>query len=222
VLRHLRDKEREAVLTIPPAARIAAARMEPTTINNTMSRKEARIAVRIFDRLVHGNDPPKTHGFDLLVRELFTDKAGDVGVGLHEPHTIRLGTDIAGHAIIILEERTLEDDDLVRTSSGGSKFFRTKHALGVGSYPISFFFRPINPPLTACWLVEGDGKVDDTIDFTPAFDGILEDDQFAPKEAFGRFLATELIDDRLKPILRLLYSFRLIASFFPSLIDLEL
>ncbi len=201
VLRHLLGKEREPALTTPPVAGIAAARTEPATATVTNRREEARIAVRIFDGFVHGNDPPQTHGLDLLVRELFANQAGDVGIRLHEFHLIGLGADVLGDAVVVLEERTLEDDDLVRTRDRRLELFRTKHAFRVVSHPIAFRLRPRNPLVARRRLVERDREVDDAINFTPA-PGSFGDRQFVTKETIGCFFATEFVDNRLKPIVR--------------------
>lgn len=147
-LRHLRGKEREPTLTTPPVVKKAAVRIEPATGIATTRREKVRTEAR-KDRLVHGNDPPETHGLDLLVRELFADQAGDVGVRRLEVHFLRLGADVLGDAIFILEKRTFEDDDLIRPSGGGFEVFRTKNGLPVIFFDtIAFLFRPRNPLVT--------------------------------------------------------------------------
>lgn len=197
VLRHLRGKEREPILTTPPAVRIAAACIEPATATATIRREEARMAAR-NDGFVHGDDPPETHGLDLLVRELFTDEAGDVGVRLHEFHLVGLGTDLLGDAVIVLEERTLEDDDLMRPSGGGLEVFGTKNGLPVIFFDtITFRLRPRDPLVASRRLVERDREVDDAINFTPAPD-LLGDDQFVAKETHCPVVTAKFFDDRVQ------------------------
>lgn len=197
VLRHLRGKERDAATTIPPVVRIVVVRMEPATVIATIRREEVLIAAR-HDGFVHGDDPPETHGLDLLVRELFTDEAGDVGVRLHEFHLVGLGTDLLGDAVIVLEERTLEDDDLMLPSGGGLEVFGTKNGLPVIFFDtITFLFRPRDPLVASRRLVERDREVDDAINFTPALD-LLGDDQFVAKETHCPVVTAKFFDDRVQ------------------------
>src|SRR3989338_10195874 len=76
--------KREHAVTIPPVARPAVVRVEPATTVATVRVQQVRNAVGVVDGFVHGNDVPQTHGFDLLVRALQTDEAGQFGVRLAE------------------------------------------------------------------------------------------------------------------------------------------
>ena len=85
---------------MPPAVRPAAAREEPATIAVTVRVQQVRIAVGVIDGFVHGNNVPQTHRFDLLVRELQTDEAGQLGIRLREfalvgrSEGFRIGTNV--------------------------------------------------------------------------------------------------------------------------------
>jgi len=129
--RHLRDKERESAPTIPPVVRIDVVRIEPTTVNTTKSRKEVRKAVRIFDRLMHGNDVPKTHGLDFLVRELFADETRDFRVRGREVHLIRLIADVLGGAVIIRKERPLQNGNLIGHATGRLEILGAQNTFGI-------------------------------------------------------------------------------------------
>ena len=78
----MRHGEREPAVTIPPVVRSAAARAKPATNVVTARVQQVRIAVGIVDGFVHYDDRPQPHGFDLLVRELLADEAGQFGVRL--------------------------------------------------------------------------------------------------------------------------------------------
>ncbi len=53
---------------------------------------------------MHNDDPPKTHGLNLLICELFTDETGNVGVWGREFHLSRLCVDVLEGIVALLEE----------------------------------------------------------------------------------------------------------------------
>ncbi len=103
---------------MPPVERPLVARLEPATIDATVRVQQDRIAAGVVDGFVHGNDVPQTHRFDLLVGELLTDEAGDLGVRLRELPLVGLGADHRSSPAPFLEETAFEDGDFGRHAVG--------------------------------------------------------------------------------------------------------
>lgn len=82
---------------------------------------QARSAIEALDGLMHRDDAPETHVFDLLVSEHDTDEAGCFGVGCHVLPLGCFSTDVSCGAFVIREKRALHDDDL-----GGDSVFLAK------------------------------------------------------------------------------------------------
>ncbi len=123
-----------------------------------------------FDGFVHDNDPPKTHLFNFLIRELFPNKTSNVRIQLYEFHLDRLIADLLGTAIVIREEQTLQNSDFVRAGNGRFEVLGTNNQLPVRLFnPITFLFRPRDPLLTGRRLTERNSEVNDAIYFTMAF-----------------------------------------------------
>ncbi len=96
---------------------------------------------------MHDNDVPQTHGFDLLVRELLTDKACNFGAGVAKSALVGFGTDLIRDPVVFLKERTLENRDFGCHAVGWIEIRRTEHLLGVVSNTEVFAFQTLNPGL---------------------------------------------------------------------------
>jgi len=195
----LRHGEREpAATTIPPDARPAVAREEPATIAVTAREQQERTAAGVVDGLVHGNDAPQTHLLDLLVRELLTDEASELGVRLKKAPPRRedacagLGADILRGAPGIHEECALQDGDFGRDALGRLEVGRTEHLLGVADAE-TVTLQTLDPVL-AGRAVRGDREVDDTVFLAPRT-GRFGNREFASQETFHTVHAAKLVHD---------------------------
>jgi len=112
----LRSNEGETVLTIPPAARVAAVRAKPRIAIEPTRTEQVQVAVRILYGFVHDNDPAKTHRFDFLIRELLADKAGDFGVRFGQLQLVGFHADIPCNAALIQEEFSFQNRYLVNSA----------------------------------------------------------------------------------------------------------
>lgn len=126
----LRHGKREPVSTTPPGVRTVVGRVKPATNVVTSRVQQARTAVGVVDWLVYGNDPDQTHGFDLLIRELLTDEAGQFGVRLRELALVGLGTNLRRDSVAVLEECTLENGNFGRHATRRLEVRRAKHIPG--------------------------------------------------------------------------------------------
>lgn len=126
--------EREPTVAAPLAAGEVVERVEG--VNAVTERgQEVREVVGILDRIVHRDDPPETHLFDLLVREHRSDEAGYFCIGLGELAPVSLLADVLGGAILIATPQDpLEYHDLSRDAIGRLEVGREKHALGVRTH----------------------------------------------------------------------------------------
>ncbi len=163
---NLRHGEREPEATNPPAVRPAVVRAEPATIVATVRAQQARNAVGVVDGFVHGNDVPQTHCFDLLVRELLTDEAGQLGVRLGQLALVGLGANLLRDPVVVLEEHALEKGDFGRHAVGRLEVRRTEHLFGIVSDAETVAFQTLDPVL-AGRAVGGDREVDDTVFLAP-------------------------------------------------------
>ena len=93
----------------PPIAGLAKVRVQPATIAVAARAKEVRIASGIIDGIVHYHDPPKTHGFDLLIRKLFPDKARNLGIRLLKLALISLGANNFRNPVVVFKEHSLDN-----------------------------------------------------------------------------------------------------------------
>ena len=158
--------EREPAVTIPPEARPADPRAEPATTVVTARDQQVRIAVGVVDGFVHYDDPPDTHGFDLLVRELLADEAGQLDVRLKQLALVGFGIDLLRDPVVVLEEHAPKNSDFGRHATRRLEVRRTEHLLGVVSDAETVAFQTLGPVL-AGRAVAGDRKEDDVILFTP-------------------------------------------------------
>ncbi|TSC69125.1 MAG: hypothetical protein G01um101456_324 [Parcubacteria group bacterium Gr01-1014_56] len=202
----LRHGEREPAVTTPPVARPAVARVEPATIVATVRAQQVRIAVGVVDGFVHGNDVPQTHGFDLLVRELLTDEAGQFGVRLREVSARGLGANLLRDPIVVLEEHALENGDFGRHAVGRLEVLRTKHLLGVVAHAEALALEPGDPVL-AGRAVAGDREVDDAVFLAPQGTFV-----------FPRVFLSEKPLERIKPNFRI-FSLQLIHEIHPGTME---
>ena len=149
----------------------------------TVRAQQARIAVGVVDGFVHGNDVPQTHGFDLLVRELLTDEAGQFGVRLRELALVGLGADLLRDPVVVLEEHALENGDFGRHAVGRLEVRRTEHLLGVAAHAEALALESGDPVL-ASRAVAGDAEVDDPVFLAPRAKRLCHRD-FTPQKPFG-------------------------------------
>jgi len=188
----LRDDERKPEATSPPVGRPAAVRVQPTTTDATVRAEEVRSAIRILDGFVHCNDPPKTHGLNLLVRELLTDQAGDFGVGLGQVAAVGLGTNLLRGAVVVLEEHALENGDFGGHAGSRLEVRRAEHALGVVAQTETLLFQTPDPFL-AGRAVRSDAEVDYPILFPPGASR-FGNRQLAAEEPFGSVFTGLLLE----------------------------
>src|SRR3989344_2714998 len=193
--RRLRDGEREAILAIPPAVRPVVDRVQPTTIVVAIRAEKTRIATGVLDRLMHDDEPNQAHDFDLLVRKLLADEAGNLGVGLLPLALARFRPDLAGDPVVVREERALQDGDLGGHARGGLEGARGEHALGV-LVEAEDLAQQKSDREGPCGPVGGDGEVDDPFGFTPGA-GWNREGQFATKESLCGGFAAHLVDESL-------------------------
>ncbi len=189
----LRHGEREPAVTTPPEARPVIARIEPATTAATVRVQQVRIADGVIDRLVHRNDPDQTHRFDLLVRELLKDEAGQFGVRLRELALVGIGTDLLRDPVVVLEEHALENRDFGRHAVGRLEIRRTEHLLGVVSDAETVAFQTLDPVL-ADRAIGGDAEVDDAVFLTPRT-GRFGNREFVAEKTERHVVATEFLDD---------------------------
>lgn len=189
----LRHGEREPEVTIPPVARPAAVRAEPGTIVETERVQQARNAVGVVDGFVHDKDVPQTHGFDLLVRELLTDKTSQFGVRLQQLALVGLGENLLRDPVVVLEEHALENGDFGRHATRRLEVRRTEHLLGAVCDAETVAFQTLDPVL-AGRAVAGDREVDDAIFIAPRTRR-FGNREFVAEKTERHVVATELIDD---------------------------
>ncbi len=161
----LRNSESEPVLAAPPAVRIVPAGGQPATSAATVRAEEARAAVRIADRLVHGNDTDQTHGLDLLIRELLADKAGHLRFRLAELALLGLRANLPRDPVVVLEERAFQDGHFGRHTTRRPEVRRTEQLLGVFNAE-TLRFQTLDPVL-AGRSVARDREVDDAVFLAP-------------------------------------------------------
>src|SRR3989344_8425226 len=128
--------------------------------------EKVRATDRVVDGFVHGNDPDQPHGFDLLVRELLTDEAGQFGVRYDELALVGLGANLLRGPALVLEEHALENSDFGRHAVGRLEVRRTEHLLGVVSDAEAFAPEPGDPAL-AGRAVGCDREVDNAVFLAP-------------------------------------------------------
>ncbi len=189
----LRHGEREPAVTIPPAARPAVVRAEPATIAATVRAQQARIAAGVVDGFVHDNDPDQTHLLDLLIRELLTDEASELGVRLGELALVGLGVDILRDPVVVLEGHALENRDFGRHAARRLEVRGTEHLIGVVAHAEFFAFEPGDPVL-AGRTVAGDREVDDAVFLVPRASR-FGNREFVAEKTERHVMATELLDD---------------------------
>jgi len=145
------------------------ARVEPATNDVT-----ARAEQEAFDKFVYCDDPQQTHLFDLLIRELLTDKTGQFGIRLQEIALVgrlegfRVVTDILHGPVVVLEETAPENGDFDHgTGLGRLKVRASKHPPGIVFKVNAFAPEPCDPALAGRAVCGERGKIDDAIFLTP-------------------------------------------------------
>jgi len=192
----LRHGEREPAVTTPPAVRPIAARAEPATNAVTARAQQDRTAVGVVDGFVHGNDPDQPHGFDLLVRELLTDEAGQFGVRLRELALVGFGANLLRDPVVVLEEHALENGDFGRHAARRLEVRRAKHLLGVVSDAETVALQTLDP-VFAGRAIAGDREVDDAVFLAPRT-GRFGNREFVAEKTKRHVVATELLDDSVE------------------------
>ncbi len=170
-------------------------RVQPATLVVTARVEQARIAIGVLDGLVHRDDTPETHVFNLLVGEHDTDETGDFGVG---SDVLPLGcfrTDVSCDAFVIREERALHDDDLGYDTLGRLEVGRQEDLLGVAADVVTVVFQAFDPAGTR-GAVGRDREADDAIFFAPRTDDFGKR-QFVTQKATSTFHSAELVENRL-------------------------
>ena len=167
---NLRNDKREPVPTFPPTGKLATIRTQPATIVASAHTEQARTAVGILDGFVHDNNPTETHRFDLLVRKVLTDEAGNLSVGLRQLAQSALGTNLLRNPIVVMEEPALEDGDLSGNTGGRLETPRTEHTFGVDAQMEAFAPEPFDPLRTGR-AVGRDAEVDDAVFLAPSRSG---------------------------------------------------
>lgn len=135
---------------MPPVARSAAVRVKPVTMAVMARAQQARIAVKVVDGLVHDNDAPQSHRFDLLIRELLANEAHDLDVGGGEFTLTGIDEDLPRDQIIVLKEYALENSDLGGYAVGWREVRRTEHLLGVATHPRALALESDDPFSASC------------------------------------------------------------------------
>ncbi len=192
----LRHGEREPAVTTPPDARPAVVCAEPATSAVTARAQQARIAFGVVDGLVHGNDRPQTHCFDLLVRELLADEACEFGVGLYELAYECIHPNAPRGPIVVLKEHTLENGDLGGHAAGRREVWALEHPLGVVIHPKAL---ESGDPLLATCATRGYREINDTIFLMPRTSR-FGNREFAAEKSVNTLLAAELVPDRLNAV----------------------
>lgn len=197
----MRDGEREPVVTIPPVARTDAAHVEqPATIVTAARAQEVRGGNEIREGFVHDDDPQEAHRFQLLVRELFADEAGDFGVQLHELPSVGLGADLPGDAVVVTEEHALQDRDLGRHAIGWFEVRRAKQLLGIVANSIATLLQAGDPLFTGR-AVARDREVNDAVLLAPGASR-FGNRQLAAEKLLRALFSAELVDDCLELVVR--------------------
>jgi len=188
--------EREPAVTIPPEARPADPRAEPATTVVTARDQQVRIAVGVVDGFVHYDDPPDTHGFDLLVRELLANETGQLDVRLGQLALVGFGTDLLRDPVVVLEEHALENGDFGRHATRRLEVRRTKYLIGVVADAETVAFQTLDPVL-ASRAVGCDAEVDDAVFLAPRTDR-FGNRKFVAEKTERHVVATELLDDGIQ------------------------
>lgn len=114
----LRNEEGKAVHTSPPVAGIVAVRVEPAVTAAAIRVQEARAAIRILDRFVHGNNPPETHSLNIVIRKHFPDETGNFRVWSDQlPINCQIAN-VLRDASLVFEQHSLENRNLARYARG--------------------------------------------------------------------------------------------------------
>src|SRR3989338_8137630 len=193
---NLRHGEREPMSTIPPEARKGVAYVQPGTTFATVRVQQGRIVVEILDWFVHGDDPQEIHGFDLLVRELLTDKAGQFGIRLRELALVGFDADFLGAPAFVLEEHALENSNFGRHAIGRLEIRRTEYVLGAITHVETLTIQALDPVLASC-AVGGDREADDAIFLVPRT-GRFGNREFVAEKTKRHVVAAELLNDGVK------------------------
>lgn len=158
--------EREPVVVVPLVVGVVVVRVEGVIVV-TVRGQEVRVAVGNFYGLVHRDDPPESHLFDLRVCEHVADEAGYFCIGLGKLALVSLLADVLGGAILIATPQDpLEYHDLSRDATGRLEVGREKHALGVQTHRQASRLE-VGDPSLAGQTVGDDRKGDDSVLLAP-------------------------------------------------------
>ncbi len=150
----------------PPVARPDVVRAEPAAIVVTVRVQQVWTVTHGATGFVHGNDADQAHGFDVRIRELFTDEAGHFGVRFRELAPFGLSANFRLYEVVVLEEHTLQDGDLGRDVTRRYKAWRTEQMPCVASDAETVAPETLDPFL-AGGAIGGDAEVDHTIFLKP-------------------------------------------------------
>lgn len=188
-----RNGEREPAVTIPPAVRHDAVRVQIATTEVSAHAEQFRFAVGILNRFVHSNDPGQSHGFDILVRKLFPYETGHFGVRCGQLTLFGLGTNLLCDPSVVFEKLALEDVDIGGDTGGWLEVRRAKHAFGYVEKTEALALETINP-LGTGRAIGCDTKVDDAVLFAP-ISSRFRNRELALEEFDCAIMATEFLDD---------------------------
>lgn len=163
---NLRDEEGKRTVVTPLTARVAPSRVEPPPATAPSRIEQARAAIEILDRLVHGDDPPQVELFEFRIREQFSEEAGRLGVWCEPTPLLGIRTDLLRNTVAIRVGRADDDGQGVGDASGRFEVFRPQDIIGILRKAEALRFE-VGDPLFAAPTVRGNFDVDHVIDPDP-------------------------------------------------------
>ncbi len=196
---------------MPPETRGATARVQPATLDETISIKHARSALGARDGFVHQDDAPETHVFNFLVGEHGADEACDFWVWCHVLPLGGFRTDVCRVPIVFREERTFHDGDFGYDTFGRLEVGRQEDLLRVLNHVVAVVLQVFDPACTR-GAIRPDCEADDSIFFALRTDDFGKR-QFTAEKAVNTIFATQLVPHRVNAINGLVVSghFNLLA-----------
>ena len=189
------NSKREPIAIAPPAVRVAVARVEPAAPAIAIRAEQARTAAGVLNVLMHDNDSPEAHLFDLLVGEHDADETCDFWIRGNVLPFGGFRADVPRDAVVVREERTLHDNDLGGDSLGRLEVGRQEDLPRVVADVVAALFQTLDPVGTRA-AIGRDREADD-----PIFFAIRTNDfgkrQFVTQKATSTFHSAELIENRL-------------------------
>jgi hypothetical protein len=162
----LRKTEGEGTAVVPVAVRVSPIRAEPATPVAAVGVEEARAAVSL-DGLVDTNDPPDTHSFELLVREVFPDEAHGFGLEFNPTTRRALGFDVLGQTLGVLPERPANGGDLVDHTCSRNKIVGIEDRFRSVGEPLALRLETLLPLLAGPTVRCGEREVNHTVPLRP-------------------------------------------------------